>query len=239
MFFANSLGLMLLTRSKESSNFARDFKSYDEVAPVPKKEIKEEKEISKPETFEKQEKEPPPFEAGNQVATEGIMTYSQSNISQIFSRKVIFMVITILVALLVMTGLFLVLRNGVTNINFPFISSPTATPTITPAPTITPTPTIDNKLKRSDLRISVENGTDKIGFAKETAVYLEGLGYKILSKSNADKDDYEKTIIMITETKKNYLPLVISDLRDKFDTSSVESLDKDSKYDIVLILGKK
>ena len=85
----------------------------------------------------------------------------------------------------------------------------------------------------------MENGTDKIGFAKETAVYLEGLGYKILSKSNADKDDYEKTIIMITETKKNYLPLVISDLRDKFDTSSVESLDKDSKYDIVLILGKK
>jgi hypothetical protein len=134
----------------------------------------------------------------------------------------------------------LIALNKGANIQLPFISAtPSPTPIPTIEPTITPTPTIDSKLKRGDLKVSIQNGTDKTGYAKETADFLESKGYKNIAKSNADKDNYEKTIIKVKDSKKNYLPLLSSDLKDKFDTSTVETLDAEDKYDVIVILGKK
>lgn len=123
--------------------------------------------------------------------------------------------------------------------SFPFISSPTMTPTPTVIPSNTPTPTIDPKLSRKDLKIAVQNGTEKSGYAKDIASYLENKGYKNINKGNADKSDYEKTLIRIKDSKKNYLTLLVSDLRDKVDTSTVDTLEGDNKFDAVVILGNK
>ena len=104
------------------------------------------------------------------------------------------------------------------NARFPFITSPTITPSPTIMPTLTPIPTLDPTLKRGDLKLSVQNGTSKTGYAKEISSFLEGLGYKNVAKANADKDTYEKTVTKIKTDKKKYFPLIVDDLKDKVDT---------------------
>lgn len=256
MFFANSVGLLLLGKSSAPPNFAGDFKNYEgEVMPVTAMKIKEKVEPEKTSVKEEEEKvdkpekpeekrevsikgETPDFGLANNIGSGQILEYKKSFFNQFFSSKIALLIIVVII-LVVGGGVFFSLGKQKTNFSLPFLSSPTITPTPTVEPTVTPTPTVNPNLKRSDLKIQVQNGTDKTGYAKEIADFLTGKGYKNIAKGNADNTNYEKTVIKIKDSKKEYLPLVISDLKDKADTSTVEALEDSSKHDAVVILGQK
>lgn len=136
-------------------------------------------------------------------------------------------------------GAYLVMKQPNFSSAAPFFGSPTGTPTMTIAPSATPTPTIDPTLKKSDLRLSVQNGTDKSGYAKEIGEYLEEKDYTVTEKTNADNKDYAQTVIKIKSSKRQYLPLLLEDLSEKFENPKEEELSDSDSHDAIIILGLK
>ncbi|MCL5798485.1 MAG: LytR C-terminal domain-containing protein [Patescibacteria group bacterium] len=174
----------------------------------------------------------------NALLGNDLTQYQRSGLGKLFVNKMVRIILILVGIVLVLGGLFTIFRGKKSGISLPFVSSPTPTPIPTVMPSLTPTPTINPNLKRSDLKVSVENGTEKTGYAGDIATYLEGLGYKNVAKSNADNQNYDKSVLQIKDGKKDYLPLIKADLKDKIDTSTVESLSDSSKYDVVVVLGK-
>lgn len=241
MLFASPAGLVMLVRGRSAPNFARDlklirkpvsFKGEEKIS-----EVVDEK-TSAVKTLDKVDESILDQYRETAMITDEIVESRKKNFLQIFTNKFVVIIISaILVFGLVMAASSFL---GKGSAGLPFLKAPTVTPTLTPPPpTATPTPTIDPSLKRADLKVSVQNGTDKTGYARATADYLQEKKYQDIAISNADKDTYEKSIINIKEEKKNYLPLVVEDLKDKIDTSTVASLSAEAKYDVVIILGQK
>jgi hypothetical protein len=246
--YCHALGLFFQYKNPMSVNFAKDFIGRND-------------QVSSSFLFEKKEKENPEiakeekvnnFEDEGQIKTEinvpisdkkvllssPIEEYKKGGLSRILSGK-FFVILAGLIGFAILIFLGINLSGMKKFPDLPFIAKPTLTPSPIPSPTITPTPTLDPKLKRSDLKLSVQNGTDKTGFAKEIADGLEKKGYSGIVKSNADRDSYDRTIIKIKESKKNYLTFILTDLKDVVDTNTVEDLSTDDKYDALIILGKK
>lgn len=268
MYFAKLLGLMLLSKGNNLPNFARDAKvliskkqaeeiSFTQESPKDSQSFKVEEEDqvkSTEEVKEAEEKEEMGIEENSikedeekeTISKEAIMPpegisgqiaeYKKSTFPGILLNKIAVMVI--LSVIFIIIGIGIILRSQ-TQIGLPFVVKPSLTPTPTVQPTLTPTPTVDPNLKRGDVIVSVQNGTETAGLAKSTADSLEKLGYKNIAVGNADSDTYELTIIKIKDNQKKYLPLIINDLMDKFDTQTIQTLGDDSKFDVVVILGKK
>jgi hypothetical protein len=151
----------------------------------------------------------------------------------------IMIILGIIILVLVVGGLSLtILGKGQSGLNLPF-TKPSPTPTVTPSPTVTPTPTVDPALKRSAVKVEVQNGTQKTGYAREVADTLEKKGYKGISKGNADRDDYEQSVIRVKPGKESYAQLLREDVKGTVDPGNPESLSSDSDVDILLILGNK
>ncbi|MBM4428797.1 MAG: LytR family transcriptional regulator [Chloroflexi bacterium] len=72
-----------------------------------------------------------------------------------------------------------------------------------------PTPTASASLSEQELiaqegaKVEVQNGTLTVGLAQRTAEYLKGLGYTVVSFSNADRADYASTILIDYTGKAN------------------------------------
>ena len=125
----------------------------------------------------------------------------------------------------------LIFKNGV-----PGISQ--ATPS--PEPTLEATPTPAPELDRSKLNIQVQNGIGVAGTAKEAQEFLEELGYTVGGARNAATYDYEETEVSLKEDKMGYKDQLIKDLSSNYTLSEdVETLDEDSKFDAVVIIGGK
>ena len=78
------------------------------------------------------------------------------------------------------------------------------------------------------IRIQLQVLEEDVAKAKEV---LEDLGYDNIKADNADSYDFEKTLVQIKESKKEYLSLLESDLKDHYSLETDESyLEKDSKY---------
>src|SRR5690606_3222626 len=89
------------------------------------------------------------------------------------------------------------------------------TPTASPAPTVPETPEESSEsadLDRSELSIVIQNGSGKAGVAGSASTTLKNLGYTIHSTGNADKYDYEETVIRLSAENKAYLELLKNDL---------------------------
>lgn len=213
-------------------------KTMEEMEVTEKKEERSSEEIAS--LKEKEIEQTEPTDKEGVLSPTGIsgqiVEYKKSAFPSIFLNKISIMIILSLI--LIFVGIGIILGNR-TQIVLPFIAKPTLTPTPTLQPTLTPTPTVDPSLKRGDLKVSIQNGTDSAGLAKNTKDKLEKLGYKSIAVSNADNDTYEQTIIKIKETQKKYLPLIINDLMDEFNTQTIQTLDVESKFDVVVVLGKK
>ena len=111
--------------------------------------------------------------------------------------------------------------------------TPVAQPTATPTP---PAPT----LKRADLKVQVLNGAGVAGTASSAQEFLEGLGYEDIDTDNADSFDFEETEIAIKEDKEKYVELLNDDLLKKYVVSkTIKTLPEDSKYDVVITIGKE
>lgn len=244
MLLAAPVGLMMLVRRREAPNFVKDLrfikkerhllrKVEDEVSKkeISVSEISDKKDEIKEEMLDQYRE--------TAIITDEIVEHKRSSLLAILGSRLFIIIIS---AVLVFgLGVAVLSFFGKKSVTIPFFTAPA--PTFTPTPTIlpsqTPTPTIDPTLKRSDLKVSVQNGTDRTGYARETADYLEERKYENVGVSNADKDTYEKSIVKIKEEKKNYLPLLVNDLKDKIDTSTTASLSAEEKYDVIIILGKK
>lgn len=241
MYFGYALSTLFFSKNDTLPNFVQGYKM---PKPDIRTEVVKKENIAQIETVTSKKEEESMTVAKEQktdldspVFTDQIVEYKPSQLSIVSNKKVFYLLIMAAIISFVI-GIYLISASDL-GANIPFISKPTATPTPTVEPTVTPTPTIDPSLKRIDIKLSVENGTDKTGYAKETAQSLEELGYNNIVISNADRDDYENTVIRIRDDKKNYLQLVVADLSSKYDTSQIETLDESSKYDVVIVLGKK
>lgn len=241
--FATAVGLFFLSKNKSAPNFIKDIdtggKESDssiQIQKIPEEQLQQESDIKDEQSNDVESKK----EETTELKTVLPIQQKRSGFFAFFSGfRLIIIVIIAILTLFIVFFVFMSGSKGSSGGFLPFLTQPTLTPTITLTPTVTPTPTIDPKLKRSDLNISVENGTQKTGYAKEIAAFLETKGYKNIAKSNADRDDYDKSIIKIKKAKANYLPFVILDIGEKVDTSTTEELTDDNNFDIILILGQK
>ncbi len=114
---------------------------------------------------------------------------------------------------------------------------PTATPTepqASPTPEATPTP----ELSRADFSLQVLNGSGEPGAAGDAEELLETKGYEDITAGNADSYDYDQTEVKIKESKKEYLELLLNDLKDDYSISSESAyLEEDNDYDAQIIVG--
>lgn len=117
--------------------------------------------------------------------------------------------------------------------------SPVPTLTVTPLPP-TPTPTPTPVLLKSDLRISVLNGSGVRGAANSAADFLKTLGYNVTKTGNAARYDYPLTTIAIKESKRAYLEGLKTDLAAKYQVSAdVSVLTETEGFDAQVIVGQK
>ena len=110
--------------------------------------------------------------------------------------------------------------------------TPTLVPTKTPSPTPTPA------FKKADLKIKILNGTGITGKAGDTKKILTDDKYGEILTGNADKTDYEKTII---KTKKEYnaaYAMISSTLKEYVNNPQTDLLDDKEAADIIIIIGK-
>ena len=122
----------------------------------------------------------------------------------------------------------------------------TPTPTLVPNTTTTPTPVptlnpIDQAsgLDRSQLAVTVENGSGEAGVAGKAADVLKHLGYNVTGTGNADNYNYTNVVIQVKGASSQYLTLLQTDLGLSYTigTTSADLPDSFSS-DAVVIIGQ-
>lgn len=91
--------------------------------------------------------------------------------------------------------------------------------------------------------LDIQNGSTVQGRARNTAILLQGIGYDVLPYHNADRNDYEKTVIIdhinnpdVSKSIGDFLHcdnIVVEEVR-----SEAYGLDSSSMVDFTIILGK-
>jgi hypothetical protein len=118
----------------------------------------------------------------------------------------------------------------------PTVSLPTPQPTENLEISVSPSP----KLNRANLKVKILNGTGIPGAAGKAAELLEKLGWEGIKIGNADSFDYEKIVIKIKDSKKDYLEILRADLSSKYALEEkTQTLAEDDKFDAIVILGKE
>lgn len=144
-------------------------------------------------------------------------------------KKLMWIIVIVLLLAAGIGGGMYIFKNGMPG---------AATPTPSPEPTMEATPTPMPELERSELNIQVQNGIGVPGTAKEAQEFLEELGYAVGGAKNAANYDYTQTEIMLKEDKMGYKEQLIKDLSGKYTVSDdVDTLDEDSEFDAVVIIG--
>jgi len=124
--------------------------------------------------------------------------------------------------------------------------SPTSTRTSTPSltPTLTPTPTVDpvdptSGLDRSQLSITVQNGSGEAGVAGKASDVLKSLGYNVAGSGNADNFNYTGVTIQVKSAQVTYLDFLKKDLGFSYTISNATSDLPDSfSSDALVVIGK-
>jgi flagellar basal body-associated protein FliL len=119
-------------------------------------------------------------------------------------------------------------------------TTPTEEPTNTPTPKVTTVPLDKSSgLDRSNLTITVENGSGEVGVAGSGKSFLEGLGYVVSGTANADNYDYVNVTIKIKKASEEYLSLLKKDLNTKYTVGDTATdLESSNSSDAVVIIGK-
>lgn len=102
---------------------------------------------------------------------------------------------------------------------------------------VTPTPgTAD--LKRSGLKVRVENGGGVRGAAAAASDYLTGLGYEVVSVGNS-ASDVTVTQVSVVKDKVRYGALLLGDLGSKYKVASTAGeLTGSENFDALVIVGQ-
>lgn len=150
--------------------------------------------------------------------------------------KLMWVVIIIIVAGMV-TGGWLVWQ--INRDKLAMVGGPTPTPDIqvetsTPSPEVSPTP----EIKLEDVKVQVLNGSGIKGQAGKISDLLEQAGFKAIATGNATKFDYEDIEVSYKSDVKS-LSKIVEKALDDYTVNEGEALKDTSKYDIVVIVGKK
>ncbi len=94
-------------------------------------------------------------------------------------------------------------------------------------------------LDKSALKIRVENGVGVAGMASKAKAQVESYGYKVSEVGDADKTGYQKTVLKLKASKKDFLDLLKKDLSEKYDLEVSQDLPESKGYDVLLIIGNK
>ncbi|MCR5725558.1 MAG: LCP family protein [Treponema sp.] len=91
--------------------------------------------------------------------------------------------------------------------------------------------------------LEIQNGTLVQGLARNTAVLLQGAGYDVLSTVNADRNDYEKTVIINhignSDVAKNIGDFIhCTDIIDEEVVSEKDAENANFNVDFTIILGR-
>lgn len=97
-----------------------------------------------------------------------------------------------------------------------------------------------DKIKQENASIEIQNGTKISGLAYDAKLTLEKLDYNVIRIANAQRQDYEKTVIYdFSGGNKSY---TIKALKDKFEANvsqvPLSEEDREDRADIVVILGQ-
>lgn len=94
------------------------------------------------------------------------------------------------------------------------------------------------EIKKSNLKIRVENGAGIGGLAARTKEFLEGFGYTVLTIDTASSK-VEKTVLTFKKgAVEDFKTLVTKDLEEKFPEIEVkDDLGEDKDYDLLIIVG--
>lgn len=101
----------------------------------------------------------------------------------------------------------------------------------------TPVPSAVTDFNRGEINFEILNGSGVAGAAKLAAEKVTSLGYKVANSGNADKQDYEGNILLISKDIKNNESQIIADLKKDFNIRSAQEL-TESSASAQLILGK-
>lgn len=145
----------------------------------------------------------------------------------------IFLIILLLIAAGVGGLYFLGRSRGAESQN---AAVPTQSPTEAPLPTVVPTSI--KELKRSELEVSVLNGSGVAGAANSTAATLRSLGYTVASTGNADKFDYTGITVKVKKANSDFADLLKKDLTASSSASVSASVDDTIPTDAQVIVGK-
>lgn len=160
------------------------------------------------------------------------------------SRKVPAIAMAGVVSVLLLGGIVLQLTVGFNNI---FKNSGQATKQevladenkavaeVTPTPTSSPVAAI----KRTDIKIRVENGNGVPGSAGKLKTYMEGFGYNVAGVGNADKDNYANTSVFLPKELAAYKDLIKNDLKTNYSVEITETDKKSADYDVLIVAGLK
>ena len=92
-------------------------------------------------------------------------------------------------------------------------------------------------LKKSDLKIRVENGAGVSGLAAKTSDFLKELGYNVVNIDTAD-EERKDTLLRFKKSSISFKDLVINDSKEKFPDAVVEdTLANDAEYDLLIVIG--
>lgn len=109
---------------------------------------------------------------------------------------------------------------------------------VAPALPTTPTPTeVPKETVKSDLKVSVQNGTGTAGQAGKVKALLEGIGYVSIDTGNADSSDHEKTEVVFSSKVSEKQQQEIKDLLLADFTAVTTSTDPTATIDITVITG--
>lgn len=123
-------------------------------------------------------------------------------------------------------------------------------PTFTPSPakdtpadssvSASPFPSIvPPAVSRKDIRVQVLNGSGKQGVAGALAKELTALGYENVLVGNAERTDFEKTVIRVLVEGDGLGEVVLTDVKEKYPTTVVEkTLEKNASFDVQVVIGK-
>ena len=93
------------------------------------------------------------------------------------------------------------------------------------------------ELKKSDLKIRVENGTGISGIAAKTRDLLNSLGYNVVSIDTADQERKD-TLLKFAAGKAGFKTLITEDSKDKFGDIVIEDgLASGLDYDLLIVVG--
>jgi hypothetical protein len=172
------------------------------------------------------------------------------------NKRFVYLILTILVILVAFFSyrIFGTKNKGTISQN-PAVSAPsptqalstdTPTPTSTPNITTTPTPVptlnpVDptTGLDRSQLAVTVENGSGEAGVAGKAADILKHLGYNVSGTGNADNFNYANVVIQVKSASQDYLNLLQTDLSSDYTIGSTSADLPDSfSSDALVIIGQ-